>query len=394
MNSVTPLMPDIDFAYDDVPNLHTVIEELRAHGPVVPVRYHGSPTWLILDHDLLKQAFEDYVHFDASEGYKLIAEPSMGKTLQTMTGEEHRVSRALVAPLFMPAKARSYVEALIEPIANELCDRMEGQREVEFVSAFTRPYPFLVITRLLGIPVDDEESFMEWAIRMIDYPWDPEGAVKAKTEFDAYMQAIIDDRRVNPVDDFVSRLVQAEHEGQQLSDERILSFLGLLFPAGSDTTYKNGSSLFAELLANPHLCALARGSDKDREAIVTEGLRWQPPVALLPRMASADIDFGGVRIAKGDWVLFGITAANNDPAIFPDPRRFDPFRDNREILTFGRSNHFCLGMHVARRELEVALRVIFERFPHIRLCPGQRIEHVGAVLRGVRQMIVQPYGDA
>lgn len=394
MNAVTPLMPDIDFAYDDVPNLHALIDELRAHGPVVPVRYHGSPVWLIMDHALLKSAFEDYDHFDATAGYKLISEPSMGKTLQTMAGEEHRVSRALVNPLFMPVKVRSYVEALIEPIAQELCDRMEGQREVEFVSAFARPYPFLVITRLLGIPVAEEGQFMEWAIKMIDFPWDPEGAVRAKTEFDAYMQAIIDARRADPGDDFVSRLTQAEYEGERLSDERILSFLGLLFPAGSDTTYKNGSSLFAELLGNPELCALARRSDKDREAIVTEGLRWQPPTALLPRMASADVDFGGVHIAKGDWTLFGITAANNDPKVFPDPRRFDPTRDNREILTFGRSSHFCLGMHVARRELEAALRVVFERFPDIRLKPGQTIEHVGGVLRGVRQMIVQPYGEA
>ena len=89
-----------------------------------------------------------------------------------------------------------------------------------------------------------------------------------------------------------------------------------------------------------------------------------------------------------------MTAANSDPAVFPDPRRFDPSRDNREILTFGRSSHFCLGMHVARRELETALRVVFERFPDIRLKPGQTIEHVGAVLRGVREMIVQPYGEA
>src|SRR5262249_29424639 len=147
----------------------------------------------------------------------------------------------------------------------------------------------------------------------------------------------------------------AEYEGQTLSDERILAFLGLLFPAGSDTAYKNGSSLFARLLDDPALCALARGSDKDRESIVAEGLRWQPPIAFLPRRASADVEFGGAHITEGDWMLFGITAANNDPKVFPEPRRFDPARDNRELLTFGRSSHFCLGMHVARRELETAL---------------------------------------
>lgn len=394
MNAVTPLMPDIDFAHDALPNLHALLDELRGHGPVVPVRYHGSPVWLILDHALLKQAFEDYTHFDATEGYKLIAEPSMGKTLQTMSGEEHRVSRALVNPLFMPVKVRSYVEALMEPVAHELCDRLATQREVDFVSTFARPYPFLIITRLLGIPVDDEARCMEWALKMIDYPWDPEGATRAKAEFDTYMQGIIDAARARTGDDFMSRLANAEYEGERLSDERILSFVGLLFPAGSDTTYKNGGSLFAYMFGDPALRAMARGSDKDREALVTEGLRWEPPVALLPRLASADMEFGGARIAKGDWTLFGITAANSDPKVFPDPRRFDPTRDNREILTFGRSSHFCLGMHVARRELETALRVVFDRFPAIRLKPDQTIDYVGAVLRGPREVIVQPYGEA
>ncbi|WP_380872067.1 hypothetical protein ACFB49_30130 [Sphingomonas sp. DBB INV C78] len=394
MNAVTPLMPDIDFAHDEVPNLHELIAELRSHGPVVPVRYHGSPVWLIMDHALLKAAFEDYEHFDATEGYKQISEPSQGKTLQTMAGDEHRVNRGLVNPLFMPVKVRAYVEALMEPIANELCDQMEGQSEVDFVAAFARPYPFLIITRLLGIPVDDEARFLQWALKMVDFPWDPEGSIRAKADFDAYMQGFIDDRRRNPNGDFVSLLAGAEYEGQRLSDERILAFLGLLFPAGSDTAYKNGSSLFAHLLADPELCAMARGSDKDREAIVAEGLRWQPPVAFLPRRASADVECGGVRIAEGDWTLFGITAANSDPKVFPDPRRFDPTRDNRELLTFGRSSHFCLGMHVARRELETALRVVFQRFPNIRLKPGQTIDYVGAVFRGPRAVIVQPYGEA
>ena len=98
MNAVTPLMPHIDFAHDEVPNLHELIEELRPHGPVVPVKYHGAPVWLLLDHQVVKEAFDDYVHFDATQGYKLISEPGQGKTLQTMSGEEHRINRALVNP--------------------------------------------------------------------------------------------------------------------------------------------------------------------------------------------------------------------------------------------------------------------------------------------------------
>jgi cytochrome P450 len=360
----------------------------------VRVKYLGAPVWAILDHAELNQAFNDLEHFDPGDGYRIISAPSMGNTLQTMKGEEHRISRSQVAAPFLPASVRSYVEKMIEPIARELMDRIAGQREVEFVQAFTRPYPFTVITRLLGIPVNDEAMLLEWAVKLIDFPWDPQGALKSKAAFDAYMQGIIDDRRRNPIDDFVSNLVRAEFEGQKLDDERILSLFRLLFPAGSDTTYKNAGSLFACVLADPEIRAQAMHGDKDRAAIATEGLRWQAPTAMLPRMATGDIKLGGAHIKKGDWVLFGITAANRDPKVFPDPNRFDPSRDNRELISFGRGSHFCLGMHLARRELETALRVVFERYPDIRLKPGAEVEFVGGVLRGPRELWVQPYGAA
>jgi cytochrome P450 len=383
MDALAPLLPEVDFAYDEVTDLHELLDRLRAHGPVVRVKYLGAPVWAILDHRELNQAFNDLEHFDPCDGYRIISAPSMGMTMQTQTGEAHRVARASVAAPFLPASVRGYVERLIEPIAHELMDRIEGKREVEFVQGFSRPYPFTVITRLLGIPVSDETMFLEWAVKLIDFPWDPEGAVRAKAAFDDYMLCILADRRRAPTGDFVSTLVTSDFEGKRLDDEDILSLFRLLFPAGSDTTYKNAGSLFACVLADPELRALAQRGDKERAAIATEGLRWQAPTAMLPRMA---------HIKKGDWVLFGITAANRDPKVFPDPHRFDPSRDNRELISFGRGVHFCLGMHLARRELETALRVVFERYPDIRLKPESKVEFVGGVLRGPRELWVQPYG--
>jgi len=394
MDALAPLLPQVDFAYDEVTDLHELLDELRAHGPVVRVKYLGAPVWAILDHATLNQAFNDLVHFDPMDGYRIISAPSMGMTMQTQTGEAHRFARASVSAPFLPASVRGYVEKLISPIAHELMDRLEGQREVEFVQGFSRPYPFTVITRLLGIPVADETMFLEWAVKLIDFPWDPEGAVKAKSQFDAYMLGILADRRAKPTDDFVSTLVTSEFEGRKLEDEDILSLFRLLFPAGSDTTYKNAGSLFACVLADPELRALAQKGDKERAAIATEGLRWQAPTAMLPRMATGDIKLGDAHIKKGDWVLFGITAANRDPKVFPDPHKFDPARDNRELISFGRGVHFCLGMHLARRELETALKVVFERYPNIRLKPGSKVEFVGGVLRGPRELWVEPYGAA
>lgn len=394
MNAVTPLLPEIDFAYDELTNLHELIEQLRPHGPVVPVKYLGGPVWLILGHKELDQAFNDLTNFDPADGYMEISAPSMGRTIQTMSGDKHRISRAQVSAPFLPAKVRSYVEPLIEPIAHELLDRIEGQREVNFVPGFTRPYPFTVITRLLGIPVSDEALLLEWAVKLIDFPWDPDGAVKAKLEFDAYMQNLLNERRRKPGDDFVSSLVTARFEGRSLEDEEILSFFRLLFPAGSDTTYLNAGSMFACVLGDSVLRDQARRSDRDREAIAAEALRWQPPTALLPRKATGSVTLGGAPIKRGDWCLFGITAANSDPNVFPNPRTFDPSRDNRALISFGRGVHFCLGMHLARRELETALRVVFSRFPHMRLKPNTKVEFIGGPLRGPRDLWVQPYGEA
>ncbi len=321
MDAIAPLMPEIDFAYDEVLNLHELIAELRTHGPVVPVKYLGAPVWAILGHAELSQAFNDLENFDPDDGYKVISAPSMGNTLQTMSGEEHWVNRASVRALFLPASIRFYVEKLIEPIAHELMDRIAGKREVEFVQAFTRPYPFTVITRLLGIPVSDEAMLLEWAVKLIDFRWEPEGALRSKREFDSYMPGIIDRHRRAPTDDFVSHLVKAEFEGRTLDDERILSFFRLLFPAGSDTTYKNAGSLFACVLADPELRAQAQRSCRDREAIVAEGLRWEAPTAMLPRMATGDIKLGDAHKKRAT----GYCSESRRPTMIP---RFSPIRAN------------------------------------------------------------------
>jgi cytochrome P450 len=386
-----PLMPEIDFAHDPVPDLHERLEALRAHGPVVPVRYHGQPTWLILGFAELSQAFSDEVHFQSAATYLIHGEPSMGLTLQTMAGEEHRINRGLVSRPFFPREIRAAVESLIEPVANELLDAVEGQEELDIIPAFSRPFPFRVITRLLGIPLADEARLLEWALKLIDYPWDPEGAVKARHDFADYLKPFLDQRRVAPGNDVISMLATADFEGQRLSDEEIYSFARMIYPAGSDTAYKNGGSLLHAILRDPALRARVTEGDAAREAIVQEGLRWEPPVALLPRICSQDVRLGGVDIRAGEWTLFGIAAANRDPAVFADPQRFDPGRTQKNLV-FGHGVHFCLGSHLARRELETAIRLVFERFPRMALAPGRTVEVIGGVMRGPKELWVRPHG--
>ncbi|PLW82277.1 cytochrome P450 [Kineobactrum sediminis] len=391
MLTVSPLMPGIDFAYDELPDLHERLDELRAIGPVVPVTYHGETVWLITRYRELKQAFSDEEHFASKAAYTVHSEPSMGKTLQTMSGQQHRINRMLVSKPFFPKQVRHAVESLIAPIADELLNRLSDREEVDLVEAFTRPYPFTVITRMLGIPVNDEDKLLEWALKLIDYPWDPQGALRARSEFADYMQPIVEERRVRPGDDVISLLATAEFEGQRLGDEEIYSFLRLLFPAGSDTTYKVAGSLFYAILSDPTVRAQATESDSAREAIVQEALRWQPPTALLPRCCSKDTELAGIPIKQGDWILFGISAAHRDPEVFEDPHHFNPSRTEKN-LAFGHGEHFCLGSHLARCELETAIERLFARFPKLRLCPDRPVRFSGGVLRGTPELWVHPYG--
>lgn len=383
------VLADLDLAHDEVPDLHERIDGIREHGPVVPVRYHGQRAWLIVAYEEIRQAFLDEVHFASEAFYREHAAPSMGRTMQAMAGEEHQVNRKLVSRSFLPRRVESFVEGCITEEAVRRVDAMKDAEEVDLVEALARPFPFSVITRLLGLPVEDESRFLEWALKLIDYPWDPEGALRARREFTQYLAPVLERRRSEPGDDVLSVLASAEPDGERLSDEEIFSFCRLLFPAGSDTAYKNLGSLLTALLTTPGMADRARGSDADRGALVQEGLRWQPPVANLPRTCSRDIVLAGTPIKAGDPMLFGLAAGNRDPEVFSDPHRFDPDRANsHQHLSFGHGAHFCLGSHLARRELETGIKVLFERFPKLELVAPESVEIVGCVLRGPRELRV------
>ena len=387
------LLPEIDFAHEDVPDLHALLASIRHVAPIVPIRYWSQRRMLIHRHDLLKQAWIDDEHFRSADAYRELAEPSMGRTIQTMFGDEHRRSRFLVSGQFTPKVLRDLRESLIEPVVHELLDRIEGRDEVDLVSALTQPFPFRVITRMIGLPVDDEQQFLSWAVKLINYPWDPEGAVAARHEFSAYLSRVLTERRANLGNDLLSRLAVAELDGERLSDEEIFSFCRMLFPAGSDTTYKGFGSLLLRLLRDPELRIRTQDSDEMRRKIVLESLRLEPPIPILPRVCSKDVALGGIQLKAGDPLMYGIALANRDPAVFEDPERFDPERRNLGLaLSFGQGEHHCIGRLLALAEMEIGIKAMFERFPDMVLIDEKPSEIVLASLRGPRDLWVRPGG--
>jgi cytochrome P450 len=389
MSQPTLEYPEIDFAMDEVPELHDVLRDLRERHAVAPVQYHGAIAYLITRFDDLQKAMSDDVTFPSAAAYSRHSLPSMGKTLQCMEGQEHRRNRALVSKAFRPRLMTEFVEAFLTPVAHDLIDSFAARGEADLVADYTTRYAFTVITRLLDFPPTDFEQLKAWGDGLIDFPWDPDGAIKAREEFTAYMKPIIDERRTKPGEDLISSLATVEVDGEGLSDEEIYSFLRLLFPAGADTTYRGLGSMFYAVLTHREVFEAVQKDPDFVPSVVQEALRWEAPTAILPRFAPTDIHYAGVDIPAGSEVLFGITSANRDASMFSEPARFDPWRSEREFLTFGHGLHFCLGSHLARREMEVSLRVVAERLPDLELSDPSGVGIAGTVLRGPKRLPVR-----
>jgi cytochrome P450 len=375
------LCSEHDFALD-VPGFHEELARLRRDHPVAYVPFHGGTAYLLTRYDDVERAFLDEATLPAEAAYRLHSEPVMGRTLQCMTGREHARNRALVFPAFRARLMPDYVAPILAPVAHRLIDGFIERGRVDLVSEFTKQYPFTVITRLLGIPPRNEGDIQRWAIALLTFPWDPDGALAASREVTEYLTPIVAERREHPGDDLISTLATAVVDGERLSDEEIFSFVRVLFPAGADTTYLGLGSLLYALMTHPDAMARVRAEPESRRLAIEEALRWEPPVSVMPRFAPVDTDQFGPLIPANSHVLFGVAAANRDPSVFDDPDRFDIDRQGKGNLTFGFGMHYCVGAHLARAELAAALDVILERLDDLRLDDDAPTRMVGSVLRG------------
>ncbi|MGR6999360.1 cytochrome P450 [Yinghuangia aomiensis] len=377
----------VDFAFDDIEDMHAILAELRARKPYAVVPYAGDRALLLLTHELVTAAFKDEESFPAAAFYVPATEAVMGHTLQCMGGEEHRINRALVAPSFRRKLMDGHVAGILEPLAHEIVDRFADRGSADLVAEFTHQYPIQVITRLLGLPVHDEERFQRWAYGLLDMNAHPEAAAQASAEFTAYVTATITERRAAPGADLLSNLATLQDdEGRSLSDEEILSFLRLLFPAGADTTYLGLGSALLALLTHPDQLELLLSDPAEHLPwAVEEALRWEPPVGMQPRVCPVAVkDWHGIDIPDATKLICGITAANRDPQVYPDPDRYDITRRAMATLTFGDGPHTCLGTFLAIAEMRVAIKVLLERLPNLRLADGAKVHMKGMMANALR----------
>ena len=390
MDWSTPAFPEIDFARDELADLHARLTELRIMGRFVPIRFHDRVACLITRYDDVRAAFLDEATFPAAAAHREHTEPVLGRTMSTMLGAEHKANRALVSNAFRPAAIRRAVEPLLDPLAVELIDRFVPLGRAELMEDFARPLAFRAITRFMGIPVEDEPQVQAWGGALLRFIWDPEPALDAADRMRGYLAGVVTSRRSDPGDDLISELTHAQYEGRRLTDTEIFTAILALFAAGIDNPSNAIGSLVHAVLIRPELEARLRAEPALLAGAAEELLRFEPSLALMPRKCPRAVHWRGMDFPADSAVIFGIASANRDPEAFTDPDRLDPERKTKKkMMSFGQGMHLCPGAHLARHTIQVALHILLEKLPDMRLEAPEAVEIVGGVLRGPRSLPVR-----
>ena len=315
------------------------------------------------------------------------------RSLLTLDPPDHTRLRSLVSQAFTPASVQSLSERM-DDIVSEILAELDFTRPFDVIESIAYPLPIIVISELLGVRPDDRQRFARWSAdiaRSIEPTISRNEANSVEQSRDAlnqYFSNVIEERRRQPEEDLISRLVQAEEGGEKLSNEEMLSLLRLLLIAGNETT-KNliGNGLLA-LLHNPGELERLRSDPSLMESAVEEMLRFDSPVQVDLRTAVENTLVGGTEMSCGQRVLAVIGAANRDPEAFSDPNTLDLSRNDKPNMSFGRGIHHCLGAPLARLEAAAAFRGMIYALKEISLEKAPQFRSQ-LVLRGVESLIVK-----
>lgn len=360
---------------------------LRREEPVKLFDLPLAPGYMVTRYEDVLTVFKDATLFSSRANAKGIG-LVMGRTILEMDGKEHTQHRNIVSMAFVPKALQGELPKVIDRVAHDMIDGFARDGHADLVARFTRTFPLRVIAHLIGVPIEDYETFKRWSLEVIGFADDPQRGFAAAATLVDYLRPIVESRRTERRADLMSTLVHAEVDGHRLSDEEIFSFLRLLLPAGSDTTYRLiGSSVFG-LLAHPDQLEEVRTDRSKIAAAIEETLRWEAPVQLASRETTAPTTLAGVELAEGVQLLTALGSANRDERRFEDPDRFDIHRTIDEHMAFGFGRHFCLGSHLARLEATTALNAIFDRLPNLRLDPSQESFVTGLAFRSPNRLPV------
>lgn len=292
------------------------------------------------------------------------------RTLLMVDPPDHTRLRGLVNKAF----TLRVVEGLrprIQTLVDELLDPADAAGEIELMRDLAEPLPITVIAEMLGIPTSDRADLKRWSddltalLDPFNAPKGLPGAERAFAELAEYFRAIFAQRRREPQQDLISALVAAEEGGDVLTERELLGICALIMGAGHETTTHLIGNAVVALLRNPGERKRLQDDPSLIQTAVEEFLRYDGPVQLTDRVATADCEIGGKAIRAGQIVAVVLGAANRDPAVFEDPDRLDLARRENPHVSFGQGVHFCLGAQLARAEAQIAIATLLRRFPDL-----------------------------
>jgi cytochrome P450 len=291
---------------------------------------------------------------------------------------DHRKYRSIVDPMFSP-KAIAKLEDNIRRQANKLIDQFIGDGQCEFTKSFGRPLPVFVFLDLMGLPQDMLDTFVGWAIGLL-HAQDRTIAANVMRESTAYLQSVVAEKTKNPDDGVISTIVHAQPAGVPLTGQEIFGFVFFLFIAGLDTVFATLNNIFFWLAENPDRRREIIENPGNIDATVEELLRVFS-VTFSGRTLTMDYELQGVKMKKGDKVTSILPAANYDPSVFENPKEVNFKRPRKPMLAFAGGVHSCMGAHLARVEVKVAITEFLRRIPDFRVTEGTKIEYwPGAVV--------------
>jgi cytochrome P450 len=341
---------------------HPDLAQKRRETPI-----EGDGPFMVYRYEDAAQGLKDSETFSS----KIIRDfmgPVMGEQmLLSHDGAVHRRYRGLVSGAFSQRSLARWEDELIRPTIAALLDKIATKGQEELVEAFTFLFPAQVIAALFGLPSDDVSQFQRWTLAINAYTANPEAGIRASQELETYLSSIVAERRISPKDDLISALVMAELEGSKLTEEELYSFLKMLLPAGIETTYRGSGNMIFALLTHPEQKAKLLNDWSLIGPAIEETLRWESPTQLTTRITTKETTLGGVAIPNESMVTFSLASANRDESIWNSPERFDMTRAVKPHLAFGYGPHLCVGAHLARLEMRVGIRMLFERLPDLAL---------------------------
>lgn len=377
-----------DAVSGDVRDPYTGLAQMRRLNPVQRLDMSGmpheasKPVFMVYRYDDIAQVLRDHETFSSGIVINVFGDVFGKQVMLGMDEPEHRRYRSLVSKAFSQKALERRQDELVATVASGLIDRFAGRGRAELVREFTFPYPTQIIAGLLGLPREDYPQFQRWSISLLSFTVNRERGIAASNALKEYFAPILADRREQPRDDLISTLAHAEIDGEQLSDEEIFSFLRLMLPAGVETTYRSTGNLLFGLLSNPDQLDAVRCDRSLIPQAIEEAVRWEAPLLIITRIATRDSELAGVPIPAGSAVMPMLGAANRDENRYPDPDRFDIFRAPKPNISWGHGVHLCLGMHLARLEMRVALELLLDRLPDLRFDPEGKDPHIrGQVFR-------------